>query len=183
MDSKFPKKPFIRGRLLTGFTLIELVVTTFIISLLTVLILPNYRFGDSQFALQRAVHKMTQDMRRTQEMSMSTREFQGQIPSRYGIEFAKNRDYYILFADINDNGTYEIPDLEVERIFLEKGVKIQDLLTPFSSQTVWVAFKPPDPLTSILDPIARSTLIIQLNNANNQIRTASVNGAGLIAVE
>lgn len=166
-----------------GFTIIELLVVTGIIALMTALILPNYRSGDRQLALQRSAHKMGQDLRRTQEMAMSAKEFQGQVPSRYGIEFDKDRDYYILFADLNDNGKYEPSDIEVESIAFEKGVKIQDLFTPDSKTIVWVAFKPPDPLTTIRDPGGRSILKIQLINANNQIKVVSVNNAGLITIE
>ncbi len=168
--------------------MVELLEVIGIITLLSALILPNYRSSERQFALQRSAHKISQDLRRAQEMAMSAKEFQGVVPPRYGIEFDKDRDYYILFADINDNGKYESmgpkPDIEVERITFEKGVKIKDLLTPASKTTIWVAFKPPDPLTTIRDPGEdRSILRIQLINADNQIKVVSVNIAGLINVE
>jgi len=172
-----------------GFTLVELLVVTAIIVLMTALILPNYRTSDKQLVLQRATYKLAQDLRRTQEMAMSAKEFQGQVPPRYGIEFGKDRNYYILFADMNipdGNGKYEPPgpDIEVERITLEKGVMVQDLLTPLSKTTVWVAFKPPDPLTTIRDPGEdRAILRIKLTNADNQIKIVSVNNVGLIAIE
>lgn len=167
----------------TGFTLIEMLAVTGIIIFLTILIVPNYRFGDRQLALQRSAHKLVQDLRKTQEMAMSAEEFQGQVFPRYGIEFGRARDYYILFADMNDNGTRQSPDIEVERIFFERRVTIQNLLTPSSQETVWVAFKPPDPFTTIMDSGERSVLRIQLTNADNQIKTISVNNVGLISVE
>jgi len=166
-----------------GFTLTELLVVIAVISILSAIILPSYRTGERLFALQRSAYKVAQDIRRAQEMAMSAKEFQGSLPSRYGIEFGKNRDYYILFADLNDNGKRESSDIEVERITLEKGIKIQDLLTPSSKDMVWVAFKPPDPLTTIRDPGDRSILSIQLINASNQTKIVSVNNAGLIYVE
>ena len=166
-----------------AFTLIELLVVISIIVLLTVLMLPNYRSGDRQLALQRSAYQLAQDLRRTQEMAMSSKEFQGQVPPRYGIEFGKDRNYYILFADRNDNGRYEASDTEIERITLGKGVTIQDLFTPASKTRVFVAFKPPDPLTTIRDPGERSTLRIQLISADNQIKVVSVNVAGLISIE
>ena len=168
-----------------GFTLVELMVVVSIIGLLSVVVFANYRAGEKQFALQRSAHKLAQDIRRAQNMAMSAKEFQGQVPSRYGIEFGKDRDYYILFADLNDNGKYEpgSPDIEVEKITFEKGVRIQELFTPASETTVWVAFKPPDPLTTIRDPGERSILRIQLINVNNQTEIINVNKAGLIEIE
>jgi len=174
-----------------GFTLTELLTVIAIISIISVLVLPNYRAGERSFALQRSAHKVSQDLRRVQEMAMSAKECPVDkcggppaiVPSRYGIEFGKDRDYYIFFADLNDNGKYETSDREVERITFEKGVKIQELFTPDSKITVWVAFKPPDPLTTIRDPGERLILRIQLINVNNQTKIISLNNAGLIAVE
>ncbi|MBU3935024.1 prepilin-type N-terminal cleavage/methylation domain-containing protein [Patescibacteria group bacterium] len=166
-----------------GFSLVELIVVMAIISLLSIVVFANYRTGEKQFALQRSAYKLAQDIRRVQNMAISAREFQGNVPPRYGLEFEKNRAYYFLFADINDNGRYEPSDVEVERITFEEGIKIQDLFTSASKTTVWVAFKPPDPLTTIQDPAPRSTLRIQLINVNGQTKIINVNKAGLIEIE
>jgi len=119
-------------------------------------------------------------------MAMSASEYQGSVPPRYGVEFTTaNPGYYILFADINDNGTYQSnPDLEIDRIFLETGVSIDELFTISPQTGIWIAFKPPDPITEIRDPGGpRSIGIIRLTNANNQTKTITVNAAGLIEVQ
>lgn len=176
-----------RVKFLTGFTLIELMVVVSIISLLSVIIFANYRSGERQLALQRSAYQLAQDLRRVQGMAMATREFEGEVPPRYGIEFTKDQDSYILFTDINDNGKYEPgggnPDRIVETIYLEKGAWVGELRTPSSKTTVWVTFKPPDPLTTIRDPGEREILRIQLTNLNNQTKIISLNKAGLIEVE
>jgi len=168
-----------------GFTLIEIVVVLSIIILLSSLVLANYRTGANQLALERSVHKLTQDLRRTQEKAMSAKEFQGQVPPRYGIELNTGSSDYVLFADINNNGKYESPspDIEVERMTLEQGVTIDGLFTPAPKTTIWVSFGSPDPSTQIRDPDECSSLTVQLKGANNQIKTLLVNNAGLIASE
>lgn len=178
------------GKLLTGFTLVELLVVITIIIFLSAIILINYGGSQSQLNLQRSAHKLAQDIRRAQEMAMSAKECSVctpiQVPRRYGLEFEEGRDYYILFADGNDNGRYEpaVEDKEVERIYFEKGISIQKLFTPDSKTRVWVAFKPPDPLTTIRDAGEDSSILeIQLINVNNQTKIVGVNKAGLIEVE
>jgi Tfp pilus assembly protein FimT len=174
-----------------SFTITELLVITAMISILSSITLISLRAGSRQFALENAVHKLSQDLRRAQAMAMAAKECPidkcggppAVTPSRYGIELQRDRDYYFLFADLNDNGKYEASDVEVERVTFEKGVRIQELFTPDSKITVWVAFRPPNPLTTIRDPGERSSLRIQLINPNNQTKIVSVNEAGLIAIE
>jgi len=181
-----------------GFTLIEFLVVTVIITILTAAILVNYRNSGQQFALQRSAYKLAQDIRRAGEMAMSAQECPinkcggppAIIPPRYGIEFSIDRDYYILFADINDNGKYEppSPDIEVERITFEEGVSIKALYSssggPFSSKDqLWVTFKPPVPVTVIRDPGEMSSERIELANTQNQTKTININAIGLIDVD
>ncbi|MDI6602664.1 MAG: type II secretion system protein [Patescibacteria group bacterium] len=176
-----------------GFTLIELQVVTSIIIFLSVIVLFNYRAGESQLALQRSAHKLAQDIRRAQEMAMSVKEYDGEIPSRYGIECTTtNPNYCILFADKGNNGLYEEDqDKEVEKITFEKGVSVQQLLivdpsSPPSRTRIGITFKPPDPTTTIRSPgdpdDGFSVTQIVLTNGN-KIKTITVNKVGLIYVE
>ena len=149
-----------------SFTLIELLVVTSIIMLLTALILPNYRAGERQFALQRSAHKLAQDLREAQEMAMSAREFPGAPPTfkgSYGIQFQTNSSIYTLFADLNNNQRYELRE-EVETLELEKKVKISNLLP---SSPLTVTFTPPDPTINI-QPSAPSASIILTNNGQTK---------------
>jgi len=170
---------------IAGFTLVEILVSIFIIILLSGIIFANYRAGGQQFALQRSANKLAQDIRRAQAMAMGAKEYQGSVPPRYGLEFTTaTSTSYILFADQNDNGTYEPPDNEVERITFEEGVSINELFTIGPKTKLWIAFKPPDPITEIRDPGGpRSLGRIQLIGANNQTKTIQVNQAGLIEIE
>jgi len=176
-----------------SFTLVEILVSIFIIILLSGIIFANYRQSGQQFALQRSANKLAQDIRRAQAMAMGAKECPinkcggppAITPSRYGLEFTlSNPNYYILFADRNDNGTYEPPDNEVETIPLEEGVSIDRLFTIASQTGLWISFKPPDPITVIRDPGGpRSLGEIRLIGANNQTKTISVNAAGLIGIQ
>jgi len=160
-----------------AFTLIELLVVTGIIILLSALVLPNYRTGESQLALQRSANKLAQDIRRAQEMAMSAKEFEGVVPpGGYGINFQTNLTSYILFADLNNNKIFDSGEA-IETLSLERGVKISNL-SPASPLTI--SFTPPDPTVNI-NP-SNSLAIITLSN-NGQTKIIKVNKAGLIYVE
>lgn len=180
-----------------GFTLIEFLVTASIVIVLSTAVLFNFRTGEKQLALQRSANKVAQDIRRAQEMAMSARECPsslcgggGGVPEGYGIffEISLNNEY-LLYADKSPgNGFYDAADTDIETIFLEKGIIIQDINTP--PKKVSINFGPPDPVTKIKYPYGGSgtevndaiiTLAIETNL--NQTKTVRVSRAGLIYVE
>ncbi|MCX5637115.1 MAG: prepilin-type N-terminal cleavage/methylation domain-containing protein [Planctomycetota bacterium] len=108
-----------------GFTLLEITVVVAIIALLSTIFLANYRGGDKQYALLRASHKLSQDLRTVEEMALSSRKtpmekFGGTFPrGGYGI-YVKISDLsandcpsysqgycIILFADCDGEGDYD----------------------------------------------------------------------------
>lgn len=65
-----------KDRLLTGFTLIELLVVIAIIFILSSVMVANFGAARGQLALKRAAHQMVQDLRRAQEMAMSSAQLE-----------------------------------------------------------------------------------------------------------
>lgn len=196
-----------------GFTILELLVVSAMIGILSVAVLAGYRTGERQLALQRAGQKLTQDIRRTQEMAMSLKELPsgGIPPGGYGIFFQRygsvgqyNYDIY-FYADINNNQRYSAGgDLIVEtiyresqKIYLEKGVKIKQINlnngpaacddeNPYPTE-FHINFAPPDPIVDIKRATGPScpqaTIIIALTSNENIIKTITVNNVGLIYVK
>ena len=176
-----------------GFTLVELLVSIFIIALLLALALINYRGAKQKLALERAASKLAQDIRRVQGMALGSEEVwvqgQQQPVNGYGIYFPAGGQgtEYTLFADINNpdnpdnkNKYDEEDDTEIETISLEEGIKIKNT----SPSNLSVVFVPPDPDVYI-EPGNRTSaeIIICLEKDKNQIKTIKVNRAGLIEVE
>lgn len=173
-----------------GFTLVELLTVIAIISILSVLILPNYRAGEENFALQRSAQKLAQDIRRAQEMAMAAREYQGTTPPGYGIYLKQGDDYYLLYADTNPaqgNEKYDGGDAVIETIYFEKKVYIKNLSPTSSPASLSINFKPPDPKTKISgtgsEDASLATIILSLREEPSKEKIIKVNKAGLIYVE
>jgi len=173
-----------------GFTLIELLVVGGIILLLSVIIFPNYREGEKQFALQRSAHKLAQDLRRAQEMAMSARESQKRTPPEvppggYGIHLTKNGEDYTLYSDGGNKKYGGTGDVDEEIINLEKGIYIKETVP--SSASFSINFMPPDPEINIVDAAGTDknnvTIILALKADPAKTKGITVNKAGLIAIE
>jgi len=168
-----------------AFTITELLVITAIISLMSTLILANYRAGELQFALESSSHKLAQDLRRSQEMAMSMRQFS--CPSGtlkgYGIRFIKDGESYSLRARCDTGAAFQ--DSSLEDIPLERGIKIKELKKSANAPPVGfldVFFYPPDPETD-LEGVARVTITLSLKSDLTNAKIISVNTSGLITLE
>ena len=196
----------LRGSL--GFTLLEITVVILIISLLAVIILANYRGGEKQSALLRSTHRLAQDLRRAEEMAISSRktppEFGEEVfpQGGYGIYFeidpAAPKGYHIiLFADCDGEGDYDdwggsltcasstisegnSLNETIETITLEEGIKIQKLqVDSFPVDFLPITFAPPDPTVTIAGG-NESVITLCLKDNENITSTITVNKAGLI---
>lgn len=166
-----------------AFTITELLIVAAIISLMSTLILVDYRAGELRFALDSSSHKLAQDLRRSQEMAMSMRQFTcpSGIHKGYGIRFVADGESYSLRARCDTGVTLQ--DSSIDDISLERGIKIKELMkdsTPVSSLDVF--FYPPDPETD-LDGADIVTITLSLKSDSTNTKIISVNKAGLITLE
>jgi len=181
----------------SGFTLVEILVAISIIILLSGIVLVNYRTGERQFALQRSATKLASDIRRAQEMAMSTEECihltacpGGGVPAGgYGIYIDKSvTDSYKIYADdgtpVNKQYQYKSGE-DIETISLEKGVYIKNLDPP--SANFSINFRPPDPTIDIKDEIGAGkdnvTITIALEAEPSKTKTIKVNKVGRIDID
>jgi len=126
-----------------GFTLAELLITIFIISFISTMLVVNWRTNEKQYAVQRAAQSIIQSARRVQDMALSGKKSSdSQHPASYGIHFdSQNTNSYILYGDMNGNDPYQPSDILIETVFLDSDIEIYAL----SSHTnLDVAFTIPD---------------------------------------
>ena len=175
-----------------GFTLIELLIIVFIISLLSSIILANYRGGQKTYALSQTTQKLVSDLRRAQNMAMSgvdIGEIEGE-PGKYYCGYGIETNYnarptsYRFFLDKspncqNSNNIYDSSDVIVETVNLPNKIRIK-LTTP--SPPLDRFFKPPDPTTYIKNNSGVGILgIITLEIEDTSLtKIITVTTAGLI---
>ncbi len=168
-----------------GFTLVEILVAISIIVFLSVTILASYPKYSQQLALSRSAHKLSQDIRRASEMAMSAKEFQGTVPQGgYGIYLKLSwGNFYKLYADTNGNEKYDAADGEVETIYLEKGIILQDI----SPSSLSINFKPPNPTIKMKtddgEDSSTATITLSLDSDSTKIKKVKVNAVGLTEIE
>ena len=170
---------------LTGFTLVETLLVMLLVLVFTGLTLANYKSGGKTLALQRSANQLAQSIRSAEQKAMSSakcEECGGEIPKGgYGVFLFQDDDFYILYADINDDGVYDVNDTQIgDDIFLEKGVYVNDV----PEAAVSINFKGPEPLITISDGSDKTTIELALKNTIPLKKIAvEVNAAGLIEVK
>lgn len=180
-----------------AFTLLEITVVIAITSILATIFVASYRGSEKQFALQRSAHKLSQDLRVTQEMAMAGERFYGAFPKGgHGIYFTEDSNSYILFADCNNDKVYSLalltcPDCtgascienvfpeKIKDFFLEEGIKIS-AITPVSPLSI--VFFPPDPTITISGG-NEGIITLSPEVDPTKIKTVRVNSVGLIDVD
>ena len=172
-----------------GFMLAELLTVVAIILALTLVVMVNHREGQRKAILQRAAHKLAQDIRTAQEMAVSGRECPecgGTEPNGYGIYFETGSDEYTIYADMNGNEAYNGPsnDSPIEKIYLETGTFIKSI-NPVSAEAS-IHFLPPDPkIIMNLDGGSSNSITIEIALTASPIKTKtiSLNTVGLIEID
>jgi len=174
----------------SGFTLIEILISTFIIITLSILVLASYESADRQLALKRAAHKLVQDLRETQEMAMSGQETESGLPSigGYGIYFKSDDaedDFYIRFADMDAEGDFDPGEEVGDPIYMEDAISIFDILDgsgppPVSYSETVIIFVPPDPTVKFSFDSNSATIVL---GGTSDLASVRVNVVGLISIE
>ncbi len=163
-----------------GFTMLELVISTGIILLLSAILIPNYNNLRHRFSLSRSAYKLAQDVRRIQEMATSAKEVEGAIPDGYGLYIEPGNENYLLYADRNQDEHYN-PGIDtlIESISLEDGVVIGEL----SFSPLGINFRGPDPITRFSTETDRIIITLGLEKSPGETNRIIVNKVGLIYVE
>jgi prepilin-type N-terminal cleavage/methylation domain-containing protein len=167
----------------SGFTLVEMLTVLFIMATISGLVFANYRSGNQQFALENEAYRVAQDIRKVQEMAMSSKDVGGATPEGYGLYFEEDGLGYKIYADVSTpaNGIYDATDTTIEEVSLSKYVYILSS-TP---DELSINYTPPDPVTTLTGNtgVAAQAIIVLGMEGTDLTRTIIVNRGGLVYVE
>lgn len=125
-----------------GFSLIEMIVSLAIISLISSLLIANYRQNQQEQAVVAESESLVNWIREVQNRAFHGTKNGAQIPYGWGVYLnpSASTSLYYVFADINDDKTYQEIELG-QTVNLNNRVRIQSVSpTPLS-----VFFLSPDP--------------------------------------
>lgn len=143
-----------------GFSVLESMVSVAIISIMAVSMWVGYGNWRSRSALNAATQKMVADIRRVQNLAVSTGQIRDPdsgsltIPCGYGIHYL-NPGAYILFA--NKQNGLDLDCRDSNRVYVDsqdiniETVNIEQRNIDFSGVFDDILFFPPDPLTLITE--------------------------------
>lgn len=187
---------------LRGFTIIEVLVVLFILGIVSLIVVIDFRASQRRFAVQNAAQQLSLDMRRAQALALQARKESSGIPDGYGIYInIVSSTSYILYGDVNDNNSYDGSE-GLKNIEFPRGAHLRDNLgdSPTrvydadgtacgpgpnaDSDTVHLTFRPPDPEVIILgdsaDPCFKACIII--DGEATLSRIVGVSQTGLVNV-
>lgn len=176
----------------SGFSLIELMVSIAVLTIVTTGALVNYSNFQSDVKLKNTAHEVAVSIRKAQIYGMSVREFQGGFQYSYGVHFSGDSpDSYILFADANGNNTYDGASEAVEQFNLNRNFKIGKFCGdtscwPGSITRLDIVFERPTPgvviSTGVASNYEKAEIYVESPNSGNQVGVF-VNLTGQVFVE
>lgn len=103
-------------KVLTGFTMVEVVVMLAIITMLSAIVLASFGRLNEGAVLRGSVREAALAMRKAQNMSLSVRQImvgappQAVIPPAVGVRFTKGQSLYFFFADLAVSRDFKYTD-------------------------------------------------------------------------
>jgi len=183
-----------------GTTLVEIAVVIFIITMFSLILINDFPKTLRQFAVSRSAYKLSQDIRRIEDLGLSGVKIAGQADPKggYGLYINKTEvdgdKQYKIYADNFSpmpNYEYNTGDYVVEVITISEqqaGVFIKEINGSVGGSYDYISinFTPPNPKITItpsapeeksIDIVISSTFDLSLE------KTVSINTSGLIEVK
>jgi prepilin-type N-terminal cleavage/methylation domain-containing protein len=118
-----------------GFTLIEVMAVVFIVGLMSVILVVNWRKNENRYQLQRTAQEIAQLIRKAQNLALVGKQMYWPpsglsiIPNSYGVHFEKQSPtLYFIYGDHIGNDGYQSPeDIPETYTWTESGIEISSV--------------------------------------------------------
>lgn len=176
-----------------GFTLIELLVSVAIITFITAVALVQHSQFNSTIALTNLAYEVALSVREAQTLGVSSRIVDGSS-SNFGVHVnTVNPSQYVLYADVNNNNTYEGTELvlgfditqgnRIARFCVQDGGGEECSDDINGPERLDILFERPNPDAEIYaDGELFSSAIIYLSSRINETRCIEVQQTGQVSV-
>lgn len=163
-----------------GFTLTELLVVIFIMTVVSGIVMARYRSGERLYILQIAAQEVMGDIREVQNMALSGQTYQDEAPlGGFGINFRLTApSVYTIFADLDGDHTYDAGEL-IEEIDLNSRVQINSLAP---AGTLNIVFTPPRPTVYINGATSGSGTVTLRLIQETGTKTITITSTGVIEI-
>ena len=171
-----------------GLTLVDLIVSVSIVTLLTALITINWP-DNSKIIFDRSVNELVKDLRKVQNMAISTAEYGDPVvlPCGYGIKTDIASSSYIIFYNStgdcdSDNFIYDTDttsgglSTKIETVFLPTDIDITDS----SDQAIY--FSSPFAMAYIDSTVADTTVSLK-HTPSGESKDIEIYSSGRIQIQ
>jgi type II secretory pathway pseudopilin PulG len=171
-----------------GYTLAEVLVSVFIIILISGIFLMNYRGSADASRLNLAAQQAVSDIRLAQNNALGLAEYDGGLPiGGWGVRFAKNSNQYFVFADVDGGKDYDDEEALVTSggkiVKLPEGVTVDSLkINSLESESIDFVYLPPSPKLYLNGVEAGGAEIVLKDNAGDKKKIIEVNFFGLVGL-
>lgn len=172
-----------------GFSILEVLITTAIIGIITGLVTLRYGSFNNLILLKNQAYQVAIELREAQTRALSAAGSEGGFRRPYGIHFSmSNPDRYILFLDSNpDNGLYDSgEELETRRLdsrFRLKRLCSGSSISCTSLTGLSITFRRPN-FDAIMNAGTVANGIVEIETlTGDSTRMVNVNAVGQITVE
>ncbi len=165
-----------------GFTIIELLVVITIIVITSGFVVVNFKKASESGKLQRTTQQIIQNIRKAQDMALSSVEVRDTIYNYYGVYFNKNTmpDSFYVFA--SNNTVYNSGEEVGSAIELEDGIIIYALST---GNNLHVIFEPPYSFVKFNPSVINATITIKKEDGTcpDDCRYIKINDKGWMSIK
>lgn len=168
--------------------MVELLVVIAIIAIMSGVVAVNFRKGSEGSKLQRAAQQIVQDIRKAQNMALSSVEYEGEVHDYYGVHFDKrilpsgNPGPHAYYIFVSNNILYNNDEEIGEAIELEKGIKIDSITT---GNILDITFEPPYSYVEFNPSVDDATITIKKEDGTcpQDCRYIKINDKGWMSIK